>query len=85
MNWELVIVSRAPKSIKRFPKEDRRRIVQALQELRTDPFSGDVVKLEDAGNVWRRRVGAYRIFYEMIVQEKTIYVFRIERRNSKTY
>jgi len=36
-------------------------------------------------NVWRRRVGAYRIFYELISKEKTINVFRVERRTSKTY
>ena len=36
-------------------------------------------------NVWRKRVGAYRIRYELIKEEKIIYVFQIERRTSKTY
>jgi mRNA-degrading endonuclease RelE of RelBE toxin-antitoxin system len=36
-------------------------------------------------NVWRRRAGAYRIFYELIPKTKIIYVFRVERRTSKTY
>jgi len=27
-----------------------------------NPFAGDIVKL-DSGNSWRRRAGAYRIFY----------------------
>jgi mRNA-degrading endonuclease RelE of RelBE toxin-antitoxin system len=26
------------------------------------PFAGDVLKLEGEDNLWRRRVGSYRIF-----------------------
>jgi len=36
-------------------------------------------------NVWRRRIGAYRIFYKIRVSEKIILVFKLERRTSKTY
>jgi len=56
-----------------------------LRELVTNPYSGDFKKILGEENSWRRRIGAYRIFYEIIPQEKTIFVFRIERRTSKTY
>lgn len=36
-------------------------------------------------NVWRRRVGSYRIFYEIIVDKKIIYVYDVKRRTSSTY
>ncbi|PIQ07418.1 MAG: hypothetical protein COW72_00415 [Candidatus Nealsonbacteria bacterium CG18_big_fil_WC_8_21_14_2_50_37_10] len=42
-------------------------------------------KMRGEKNVWRRRVGAYRIFYELIQKEKVIHVFWVERRTSKTY
>lgn len=36
-------------------------------------------------NVWRRRVGSYRIFYEIMPEENTIHVFHAERRTTRTY
>jgi len=36
-------------------------------------------------NIWRRRVGAFRVFYELLPQEKVVYVFHVKRRTSKTY
>ncbi|NCN95001.1 type II toxin-antitoxin system RelE/ParE family toxin [Candidatus Wolfebacteria bacterium] len=68
-----------------FPKKDQIYIATGLKELTTNPYSGDTEKISGEENVWRRRIGAYRIFYEIISQEKVIRVFRIERRTSKTY
>lgn len=58
--------------------------MQTVRDLPTNPFTGDVEKME-AERVWRRRVGAYRIFYEIISTQKVIYVFNIKRRTSSTY
>jgi len=71
--------------LSRFPKKDQIYIAIGLRELVTNPYSGDFKKILGEENSWRRRIGAYRIFYEIIPQEKTIFVFRIERRTSKTY
>ena len=50
------------------------------------PFiRGDIQKMRGKDNVWRRRVGSYRIFYKIETSEKTILVFYLERRTSKTY
>jgi mRNA-degrading endonuclease RelE of RelBE toxin-antitoxin system len=48
-----------------------------------DPFSGDVKRLERSG--WRRRLGNYRIFYDLDVGERLIVVTSIKRRTSTTY
>lgn len=85
MNWELQLRNRAKKSLLRFLKEDQVYIAIGLRELAANPYSGDIKKMKGEENSWRRRIDAYRIFYEIISQEKTIYVFLIERRNSKTY
>ena len=85
MNWELHLRNRAKKSLSRFPKKDQIYIAIGLRELVTNPYSGDFKKILGEENSWCRRIGAYRIFYEIIPQEKTIFVFRIERRTSKTY
>ena len=85
MNWELHLRKRVKKHLLRFPKKDQIHIAAGLKELTTNPYSGDIEKISGEENVWRRRIGAYRIFYEIISQEKVIHVFRIERRTSKTY
>ena len=71
--------------MRRFPLADQKHIAKTMREISQNPFSGDIGKIEDEENTWRRRVGAYRIFYEIVSRDKTIYVFRVERRTSSTY
>lgn len=85
MNWELYLRKHVKKRLLCFPKEDQVYIAISLRDLVVNPYSGDIKKMKGEENSWRRRIGAYRIFYEIIPQEKTIYVFKIERRTSKTY
>jgi len=49
-----------------------------------DPFMGDILKMAGKDS-WRRRVGSYRIFYNIHRDLKLIYIFEITRRTSKTY
>ena len=66
MNWELRLRKRTKKNILRFPRRDQLYVMIALREISSNPYAGDIVKLEGEENSWRRRVGAYRIFYEFI-------------------
>jgi mRNA-degrading endonuclease RelE of RelBE toxin-antitoxin system len=50
-----------------------------------DPFAGDVLKLEGEDNLWRRRVGSYRIFFAVDNAARTVAISAIIRRTSKTY
>jgi len=51
--------------------------------MQSDPFSGDIKRLQPSG--WRRRVGSYRVFYDLLTEEERIVVTAIERRTSTTY
>ncbi|OHA00890.1 MAG: hypothetical protein A3C11_01345 [Candidatus Sungbacteria bacterium RIFCSPHIGHO2_02_FULL_49_12] len=73
------------KFLRRLPRRDVARLLVVLNSLPQDPFRGDIQKMQGEENVWRRRVGAYRIRYELIPQGKAIYVFLVERRTSATY
>jgi mRNA-degrading endonuclease RelE of RelBE toxin-antitoxin system len=53
--------------------------------MAVDPFAGDVLKLEGDGNLWRRRVGSYRIFFAVNRATRTIHIAAITRRTSATY
>ena len=85
MNWLIRIAKNAKKSVKRFPANDQRRILAVLEKFADDPWSGDIAKIEEENNSWRKRVGNYRIFYSIQINTKTIDVEKIERRTSNTY
>lgn len=84
-NWELKIRHKVYKDLTKFPESDRSKIVKAIDALIESPYQGDIQKIKGEENVWRRRIGDYRLFYEIINSEKIIYIFNIERRNSNTY
>jgi len=56
-----------------------------MRELVVSPYAGDIEKMEGEAYAWRRRIGSYRLFYEVHQGDRNVYVFRIERRTSKTY
>ena len=85
MSWTLRVAKRAAKSLQRVPARDRHRLVVALGEMRTDPFTGDIVRLQGEQHTWRRRVGSYRIFFEVDAEGLFIDVLDIVRRSSTTY
>ena len=53
--------------------------------MRENPFASDIVRLKAQPTVWRRRVGDYRIFYDVYPDEHMAVVVAIKRRTSTTY
>lgn len=85
INWELRVRDSVYKALSKFPNGDRKRITKAIESLVFNPFAGDLGKMKGEDRAWRKRVGNYHIFYEIIPEDKVVYVFRVERRTSKTY
>jgi mRNA interferase RelE/StbE len=85
MIWQLVIDNFIKKQLKKIPQKDAERLFVVMAGLATDPYAGDIEKMAGEENVWRRRVGAYRVLYEVRVSRKMICVFDVRRRTSNTY
>jgi len=85
VNWQLRIRNDVHKILKKFPIQDREKILDVVYGLVSDPYAGDIEKTGKERNVWRRRVGAYRVFYELLAKGKIIWVFHVKRRTSTTY
>jgi mRNA-degrading endonuclease RelE of RelBE toxin-antitoxin system len=83
--WEIILAGPARKSLERAPSSDRKRIEATLQEMAKDPFQGDLKLLKGQQKTFRRRVGAWRIFFFRVFNEKRIVVSAIESRTSTTY
>lgn len=85
MPWQLQIASRARKALERLPARDQQRLVAALQSMHEDPFGGDIARLQARGSTWRRRVGNYRIFFDVDIESQRVDVTEIRRRTTVTY
>jgi mRNA interferase RelE/StbE len=83
--WRLLLAGPAQKDFRKLPLADQRRISRALQAMAADPFSGDIVRLKGQPTAWRRRVGNYRIIYDLHLEDWLIVVSGILRRTSTTY
>lgn len=83
--WDLRIDPSVEKALRKFPPPDAKRILGVIQLLPIDPYFGDIQKMKGNEEVWRRRVGSYRLFYRLMSEVKVILVFHVERRTSKTY
>jgi mRNA interferase RelE/StbE len=85
MTWTVIVSRSAQKELEKFPAKDRERIAAALLAMASDPFSGDLKKLEGSPERWRRRTGSYRIFFVVDRPSRIVSVSAILRRSSTTY
>lgn len=85
MSWRVIVDRSVGKELKRIPHKIAVQIFSAIELLSANPYAGDIEKMEGEEFAWRRRVGAYRIFYDVIVRKRTIHVTHVKRRSSKTY
>jgi mRNA interferase RelE/StbE len=85
MAWNLHITGPAQKEFQKLPAKDQAHVRNALLAMQQDPFSGDIKRLKGQASAWRRRVGNYRIVYDLHLSEQQIVVAGILRRTSTTY
>jgi mRNA-degrading endonuclease RelE of RelBE toxin-antitoxin system len=83
MNWRLQIADRARRALAKFPANDQRRILAALDAMEPDPLGGDIKRLRDERSAWRR-VGSYRIFFAVDPETLIVDIVDVTRRTSTT-
>ena len=84
-NWKLKVDLGVYKDLLKFPKDYAEKILDVILSLGDNPYGGDIEKIKGEENTWRRRVGSYRIFYEIYPEFSFVHVLWVERRGSKTY
>ncbi len=84
-SWVCEVDPDIQKELTRFPRSDAARLLDVFETLALDPYAGDIQKIKGKENEWRRRVGAYRLFYDVYPARRYIHVTWVERRTSNTY
>lgn len=77
MEYEVEFLPAAMKQLEDLSRQQQLRIVRAARKLAEDPRPSGVVKLAGADNLWRIRVGAYRVVYEIHDGRLVVVVVRI--------
>ncbi len=70
----------ADKALQKLPLDVQRRIVAVVDALAIEPRPHGVVKLAGDENLWRVRVGEYRIVYEIHDGQLIVLVLRVAHR-----
>jgi mRNA-degrading endonuclease RelE of RelBE toxin-antitoxin system len=85
MSWKVVLTRPAKKALDRLETKDRNLVVRALGARENDPLSGDIRNLEGQREGFRRRVGNWRLFFDILLEHRTVVVTDIARRTTTTY
>lgn len=75
------ILKKAKKELKSLHPEIHDRILEALIELRRNPRPHGVKKLKGADDLWRIRVGDYRVIYQISDRELVVLIIRVRHRS----
>ena len=70
----------AVRDIRRLPRSAQRRVAQKIDALARDPFPRGSTKLEALDDLWRIRVGDYRVIYQVRQKTLVVFVVRIKHR-----
>jgi mRNA-degrading endonuclease RelE of RelBE toxin-antitoxin system len=87
MNWDCRLSDEAVKQLHRLPSERQKQIARAITEMEQDPMRGDVLPLKGKKfrNVYRKRVGRYRIIFALDTTNRVVEIAAILARSGQTY
>jgi len=74
---------RVEKEIARLPQQQRQAIVVAIRALSDNPRPRGAIKLDH--DIYRLRVGKYRVIYKVYDTQKLIRIGRVRKRSESTY
>lgn len=87
MAWTITITRKARKQFLKLPKKIQEHIAHAIDEMESDPFRGDVKRLQNKkwDGHYRRRVGRYRLIFSPFHDQHIIEIREIVLRTESTY
>ena len=85
MNFEIIFSPKSYRQIKKMRIDVKKRISEAILEIKKNLFYKGTVKIENCNNIRRKRVGKYRILYTIESEKKEVLIVKIERRSETTY
>ena len=79
-SYRVEIARSAEKQLRKLSKQQQQRLAKAMGALAHDPHPPGSRKLQGYNDVYRMRVGSYRIVYEMFEDRLIVLVIKIGHR-----
>ena len=80
MAYTIALSASAEKQLRKLPKHIQEGVAEALPLIASDPFTGHARKLAGQEQLWRWRLGNYRIVYRVAQNRLHILVIRVGHR-----
>ena len=78
--YDIVFKPSANKQFNALDKNDQIKIKEKIEELKEDQYPLGVKKLSVSDNIFRLRVGKFRVLYAIIKQKITIMILKVGHR-----
>jgi len=79
-SYRIEVSATAEKQIRKLPREDQVRVLRAIRPLATEPLPPGSRKVRGYDDVFRIRVGTYRILYRVEGRRLLIIILKIGHR-----
>jgi len=77
--FKVVIDKRVVKYIQKLDNKWRTRVLNILDEMTINPFTGDIETIKGKPGYYRRRVGDYRLKFTVRIIEKEVRILTLDR------
>jgi len=78
--YELEFSRTAERQLRKLPREDQVRVVREILTLAIDPFPRGARKLAGYDDVYRIRIGVYRVLYSVSATALIVVVLKVGHR-----
>lgn len=79
--YSVEITGRAERELRRLDRAVKNRVVESILALASNPRPPGCVKVRSEENLWRIRVGDWRVGYEIDDESQQVVVIRIGHRS----
>lgn len=78
--YSIELSKKASKELSKLHNPILKRLLEAIEKLRENPYPAACKKLVDTDSLWRIRVGSYRIVYNVAEEIKIVTITRVAHR-----
>ena len=78
--YKIYLSKKARKEYEKLQKREKQRVKKKLGILELNPFPMGYKKVKGQKEVFRIRIGDYRVLYTLSTEKRVVLIFRIEKR-----
>lgn len=79
-SYDIIFKPSVEKDLRSLPESVIARVLVRIERLKDDPLPRQAIKLADAEQLYRLRVGDYRIVYEVDAQARQVMIHYVRHR-----